>query len=356
MTPPCVGTEGVSLGLADDRHEGDHVPMHEAPWTAETSGGLTLLIDRLWGQEVTHKVVLVELFRHTDLATRLELWIGDDRPSVIVEPGRGVFDLALNRGRDTVVFIELKFGAESGQHQRVRQREWAEGAKAGRTYILLGPSFFEIPREEGVHYIGVPELMTAIAATIADGALGELAAAYVERLEHDAAAWSGEHDPATSSSVEILKLYQEIADAWPVTVQPWRMTNPGGPDWILNADAWATVDTPGWEPARFYWEIAGRHLRFKVEWNGEPTQRMPARAGFERALEVAAREVGVDLERTPRKAGRSMTAAQLPGSVQDLVLVAGRVAPERARRLYDDATAVFAAAIRNLEPLTVASH
>ena len=48
-----------------------------------------------------------------------------------------------------------------------------------------------------------------------------------------------------------------------------------------------------------------------------------------------------------------MSVAQLPGSVRDLVLVEGQVVPERARRLYHDATAVFEQAIRNLEPLAV---
>ena len=327
--------------------------MRKDSSTSDAADGLSLLMDRLWSQEVTHKLVLAELFRHTDLATRLGLWTGDDQPSVAIEPSRGIFDVALHREQDTLVFIELKFGAESGQGQRDRQRDWAQAARAGRSYILLGTSYFEIPREEGVQYVGVPELLAAIARTTIGGAVGELAAAYVERLEHDVGAWSGEHDPATASSVAILRLYQEIADAWPVDVHPWRATNPGGPDWILNADAWTTVETPGWEPARFYWEIAGGRVRFKVEWNAEPSERQMARAGFERALEAAAQQIGVPVERTTRRAGRSMSVAQLPGAVRDLVLVEGRVAPERARKLYDDATAVFAQAVRNLDPLAV---
>ena len=47
-----------------------------------------------------------------------------------------------------------------------------------------------------------------------------------------------------------------------------------------------------------------------------------------------------------------MSAAQLPGSVRDSVLVDGRVSSDRSRRLYDDATVVFADALRRLEPLT----
>ena len=320
------------------------------------AGGLALLLDRLWGQEVTHKLVLAELLRDTDLGTRLGLWIGDDQPSVVVEPSRGIFDLALERGATTVVYVELKFGAESGQDQRERQRAWAQAANAGRSYILLGTSYFEIPREQGVRYIGVPELQTALAATTAGEEVGELARAYLQRLERDAGAWAGEHDVATDNSVAILRLYQEIAASWPVEVRPYRATNRGGPDWILNGDAWATLDVPGWDPARFYWEIAGGRLRFKVEWNGEPTARLTARAAYERALMASAKETGVYLERTVRRAGRWMTAAQLPGSVQDLVLVDGRVAPARARKLYEEATLVFGAALWNLGPLAVASH
>ncbi|MBA3688387.1 MAG: hypothetical protein H0W81_06135 [Chloroflexi bacterium] len=321
--------------------------------TTETPGGLALVLDRLWGQEVTHKLILAELFRHTELGTSLGLWTGDDLPSVVVEPSRGIFDLALNRGPNTVGFIELKFGAESGQNQRERQRAWAEAANAHRSYILLGTSYFEIPREASVRYIGVPELLTAITATTTVGDVGELARAYVERLGRDARVWVGEHDPATANSVAILRLYQEIADAWPVTVNPWRATNPAGPDWILNGDAWTTVDIAGWQSARFYWEIAGGHLRFKVEWNGERLDRLTARTAYQRALEIAAREVGVDVEPTVQRSGRSMAAAQLPGAVRDCVLVEGRVAPEHARRLYDDATAIFDAALRHLEPLVI---
>lgn len=178
------------------------------------AGGLELLLDRLWGQEVAHQLVLAEFLRHTDLARHLGLWTGDDQPSVVVEPSRGIFDLGLNRGLTPVVFIELKFGAESGPNQRARQRAWAEAASARRVYILLGTAFFEIPREDGVQYLGVPDLMTGIVASTATGAVGELAAVYLARLERDAGAWSGEHDPGTANSVAILRLYQEIASAW----------------------------------------------------------------------------------------------------------------------------------------------
>ena len=45
-----------------------------------------------------------------------------------------------------------------------------------------------------------------------------------------------------------------------------------------------------------------------------------------------------------------MSAAQFPGSIRDYVLVDGRVSSGRSRQLYDDATVVFADALRRLEP------
>jgi hypothetical protein len=179
--------------------------------------------------------------------------------------------------------------------------------------------------------------------------------AYVDRLTRDAAVWSGAHDPSTTDHVAILRLYQEIADAWPVAVHPWRATNRGGPDWILNGNAWTTVDLAGWEAARFYWEIAGGHLRFKLEWTGRAQGRLPARNAYERALLEGARELGIAIERTSRRGGHWMTAAQLPPEIREYVVVDGAVSTERARKLYDDATAVFAVALRRLRPIDPSS-
>jgi hypothetical protein len=314
--------------------------------------GLQLLLDLLWGQEITHELVLAELFRHTDLARTLGLWRDDGKPRVIVEPDRGMFDLALRQpDGSTTTFVELKFGAESGRDQRARQRAWAEAVGADRAYILLGTSFFEIEREPSVHYIGVPELLDGLAFGVAEGALSELRAVYADRLQRDAALWSGVHDPASASPIAILRLYREIADAWPVDVNPYRATNPGGPDWILNADAWTTLPVTGWEQATFYWEIAGGRVRFKLGWEGPETDRRQARDAYERALLDGARDVGIAIERTRRVSGRFMSAAQFPRPVRDDVLIDGVLSVERARQLYDDATAVFEAALRHLQPL-----
>jgi hypothetical protein len=305
----------------------------------------------LWRQEITHEHVLAELFHHTDLARVLGLWDRDTRPRVAIEPARGIFDLALLDVSGTaLVYIELKFAAASGWDQRKRQGAFAEAARAQRAYILLGTSFFEIDREPEVLYLGVPELLSGLAATAADGALGELQAAYAERLAGDAAVWSGAHDPASGSHVAILRLYQAIADAWPVDVHPYRATNPGGPDWILNGDAWTTLPLAGWEKARFYWEIAGGRVRFKLQWEGHEGDRRRARDTYERALLEASRATGIEVERTRRVSGRYMSAAQLPYLVREFVVVEGVVSSERARRLYDEATAVFQAALERMPP------
>ena len=58
------------------------------------SPGLQLLLERLWRQEITHEHVLAELFHNTELARVLGLW-ARSRPKVVVEPDRGIFDLAL---------------------------------------------------------------------------------------------------------------------------------------------------------------------------------------------------------------------------------------------------------------------
>jgi hypothetical protein len=324
--------------------------MSDQPAT-DGAAGLALLLDRLWGQEATHKLVLAELFRRTDLANRLGLWSNDDRPEVAIEPGRGIFDLALFRDRAIVVAIELKFGAQSGQDQRDRQLKWAEDANARRAYILLGTSFFEIPRDDGVLYIGVPDLLTAMCSLAAEEAVGELARAYASRLSQDASAWTGDHDPEAATGVAILRLYGEIGATWPVHARSYRATNRSGPDWILNPDAWTTVDIPGWEAAQFYWEIAGGQVRFKLEWKGDPSVRNMARDAYLHALGIAAREASVEIQRSVRRPGRWMTAAKLPGVVTELVLVEGRVDPDRARKLYDDADAVFSRAVDNLAPL-----
>jgi hypothetical protein len=130
-------------------------PRRESPEGSETadiregprSAGLILLLDRLWGFESTHKLVLAEFFRHTELARSVGLWERDARPRVVVEPDRGIFDLALATDTGITTLVELKFGAESSRDQRGRQRAWAQSTGADRAYILLGTSFFEIERE-----------------------------------------------------------------------------------------------------------------------------------------------------------------------------------------------------------------
>jgi hypothetical protein len=66
---------------------------------------------------------------------------------------------------------------------------------------------------------------------------------------------------------------------------------------------------------------------------------------------LAGRAVAIPVERTRRVSGRYMSAAQLPYLVREFVVVDGAVSSERARRLYNEATAVFQAALERVPPL-----
>lgn len=318
-----------------------------------TNDGLRLLLDRSWGQEVIHQLVLKELFADTDLAVTLGLWNGHRRPTVPYEPFRGLFDLALTDDSPRVL-IELKVGADLGGNQRRRQRERALELGAPRVYVLLGQSFFAAEEEPDARNIGVPELAAAIKASVADltGAVGDLSRAYLQRLEADAARWGGDYDPRSNEGLDLFRLYAEMAAAWPVDVRPTKVTHPGGPDWIINADAWTTVDVPGWEQADFYWEMVNGRTRFKIHWTGEATRRMPVREAYREALEQAAAEIGEPVGRTRRRPGAYMTALELAGDASDEVLIDGRVSAERSRRLYERATKLFARSLELLRPIT----
>lgn len=345
----------LALGDRALDHKKDNATMttddHPEPRPAFTSG-IDLLLMRGWGQEVIHQLVLRELFAETDLANRLELWSRPTHPRVVYEPLRGLFDLALADGRDLRVLIELKAATEVGENQRGRQLANAAEAGATRVYILLGVGFWAITKEPGVRYIGLPELGEAVAAVAQGqmGALGELARAYAARLRMATDLWVRPLDRANSDPTNMLRFYEGIAAAWPVTTRPYRATNQSGPEWILNADAWTSPPLPGWEPGRLYWELVNGRVRFKVEWRGERELRMSARNDFRRALEAAAAELGTPVRATRAKSGHWMTAAELPEDAYDLV-VDGQVDPARARRLYDRATELFDAAVARLGPL-----
>jgi hypothetical protein len=311
--------------------------------------GLRLLIDRGWTQEVVHQLVLRELLERTGLAAALGLWQGATAPRVWYEPYRGLFDLAL---ADTLprVLIELKVGADVGEHQRRRQRERAAVLACPRVYVLLGTAYFAALDEPDARNIGVPELAVAIRTSLPgnDGSVGDLGRAYLERLEADAVAWQAEHDPTSASGLDLFRLYVEMASAWPVEVRPTKVTHPGGPDWIINADAWTKSDVPSWEPATFYWEMVNGRTRFKVHWEGEIAHRLGARTAYREALERAAKELGEPVGRTRTRTGKYMTALELASDARDEILVGGRVSPERSRALYDRATALFRRALELL--------
>jgi hypothetical protein len=313
------------------------------------SDGLRLLIERAWTQEVVHQLVLRELLERTSLATALGLWQGDTAPRVWYEPYRGLFDLALADELPTVL-IELKVGADVGEHQRRRQRERASELGCPRVYFLLGTAFFAALDEPDARNIGVPELVAAIRSSLdgQEGAVGDLGRAYLERLDADALAWQAEHDPTSRSGLDLFRLYVEMASAWPIEVRPTKVTHPGGPDWIINADAWTKRHVPGWEPATFYWEMVNGRTRFKLLWEGDVTQRLEARTEYRAALERAARELREPVGRTRTRAGKYMTALELAGDARDEVLVEGRVSSERSRALYDRTTALFLRALELL--------
>lgn len=284
--------------------------------------------------------MLQELLERTSLATALGLWQGDTAPRVWYEPYRGLFDLALADAQPRVL-IELKVGADVGEHQRRRQR----------VYVLLGTAFFAALDEPDARNIGAPELAAAIGTGLdgQDGAVGDLGRAYLERLEADALVWQSEHDPTSGSGLDLFRLYVAMASAWPVEVRPTKVTHPGGPDWIINADAWTTCDVQGWKPATFYyWEMVNGRTRFKLLWEGDIAQRLDARTAYRAALERAATELGEPVGRTRTRAGKYMTALELASDARVEVLMEGRVSAERSRALYDRATALF---LRGLELL-----
>jgi len=313
------------------------------------SGGLRLLLDRAWTQEVVHELVLRELLERTGLAAVLGLWDGDTPPRVWYEPFRGLFDLALANELPRVL-IELKVGADLGDDQRRRQRERASELGCPRVYVLLGTAFFAALDEPDARNIGVPELAAAIRSSLdgQDGAVGDLGRAYLERLDADALAWQAAHDPTSRSGLDLFRLYVELASAWPVDVRPTKVTHRGGPDWIINADAWTKRDVPGWEPATFYWEMVNGRTRFKLLWEGDEARRLDARTAYREALERAAMELGEAVGRTRARAGKYMTALELASDARDEVIVEGRVSSERSRALYDRATALY---LRALEVL-----
>jgi hypothetical protein len=317
-----------------------------------TDDGLSLLLDRGWGQERLHQLILRELLAQTQLATVLCLWSDPEPPVVMYEPFGGLFDLALAEGAPRIL-LEIKVGADLGYHQRDRQRAKGLELGVGRAYVLLGPSFFAGQDEADARNIGVPELAQAIEESLPplETALGQLGSAYLRRLEVDVRSWTAEHDVRSTSGLDLFRLYAEMTAAWPVDVRPTKVTHHGGPDWIVNADAWTKGALPGWECANFYWEMVNGRTRFKLHWEGDERLRLIARNGFREALEQAASELAVPVARTKTKAGAYMTSLELAGDARDEVVVEGRVNPERSLALYRRATAVFERALEILPAL-----
>jgi hypothetical protein len=312
------------------------------------------LVDLLWDQEIFHQRVLHELLAETDLARRLELWDGGDRPIIINEPFRGLFDLALTRDRTAspAVLIELKAWSELGQNQLDRQAAGAIDAR--RAYILLGRTYYQWRRQTDLRTIGLPELAVAVRETAAEesGATGELASAYARELAEQATVWANPLTPdGRWTGLEFYRFYDEIREAWPPGARIYHATNPSGPDWILNAWDWAHVASSVWSDALFYWEIVGGRCRFKIEWKGPRESASRARDAYREALLAAGRDLGEAMKPTRSRVGTFMGAADLGDDMRDDLLVDGAVDPVRAAALYARATQVFTAALQKLETI-----
>jgi len=318
----------------------------------DPASGLGLLLDRGWGQEVVHRLVLRELLASTDLATRLGLWSDPRRPTVLYQPLRGLFDLGLAEEDRVRVLIELKATTGVVEGQRRRQQVAAEDLGVVRAYILLGVGFWASHQETGIPYIGVPGLHVAVesVAREADGAVGDLARTYARRLAQEAAAWTRDPDQ-DEGATGLLRTYTDIAAAWPVEARPFRVTNRAGPDWILNPNAWTAPELRGWEQGRVYWELVNGRVRYKVEWRGAQTRGLQARDAFRRALDASSVETGIPFRATRRRAGRGITAGEFPEDAAATIVVNGRVDPALARDLYEEAMRLFQRAIALLEPL-----
>lgn len=221
--------------------------------------------------------------------------------------------------------------------------------------MLLGQSFFAAEEEPDARNIGVPELAAAIKATVValTGAVADLGGAYLQRLEADAARWSGDYDPRSNEGLDLFRFYAEMAAAWPVDVRPKKVTHRGGPDWIINVDTWTKAEVPGWEQAEFYWEMVNGRTRFKIHWAGDESLRMPMREAYREALEQAAAEIGEPVGRTRRKPGAYMTALELVGDARDEVLINGRVDAARSRALFERASTLSARALDLIAPVSL---
>ncbi len=318
----------------------------------DPASGLELLLDRGWGQEVVHRLVLRELLGSTDLATRLGLWSDPHPPQVMYQPLHGLFDLGLAEDDRVRVLIEIKASTGVAEGQRRRQQVAAEDLGVVRAYLLLGVGFWAAHQETGIPYIGAPGLHVAVesVAREADGAVGDLARTYARRLAREAAAWTRGLDQ-DEGATGLLRTYTDIAAAWPVEARPFRVTNRAGPDWILNPDAWTAPELRGWEQGRVYWELVNGRVRYKVEWRGAEARGLQAREAFRQALEASSTETGIPFRTTRRRAGRGITAGEFPEDVVATIVVNGRVDPALARDLYEEATRLFQHAVSRLGPL-----
>lgn len=319
-----------------------------------TPQSLVDLTASLFGQEVFHQLVLQELLALSDLAERLGIWTYAQAPSVVYEPRRGLFDLGLTRfgdGENPIeLYLELKVWSQLEAEQFERQRAGAGDVPV--VYLLLGPTYFRWKHMSAPRFIGLTEVAEAVSdvGQRFTNSTGELARAYGARLIEEAKRWAQPLDPAGAwSALDYFRFYAEIAPSWPVDAHIYPVTNRSGPQYVLNTPtAWRRPAAPGWDDAEVYWELIDARLRFKVT-TPHVDRRRRLRDEWRRALRDAASVIPDTLTQPRGASGRSMTAAELGGDVRSTLIQDGRVDQDEARRLYERATTLFAAAVARLE-------
>ena len=305
--------------------------------------GLRAVVDLMMDQENFHQRVLGELLGRTRLGAELALW---DRglPRVVLEPLRGLFDLALQNDSDTVpVFIELKSGSWLGVDQFQRQAQHVQKHRGRRAYVLLGPTYWAWHRNDEAAVIGLPGLTDAILRaepSIEDTGLRQLALTYAAALGTQRPSWEGSLPDRAADwrAHDWFRFFDGLLAAWEVPAAMYPVTNPGGQDYILSPrPGWITIQGLGGDAA-LYWELVFGKVRFKIRWLGAPEERRRIRDMCRMAYLSAAREQGIVLEHPRSRPGAHMSLVELSGDVRDRLLHEGELDVREARDLLNAVT------------------
>lgn len=275
------------------------------------------------------------------------------RPRVMLEPLRGLFDLALDAEQETRVYIELKAASWLWPHQYDRQTEYIRAHGGRRAYVLLGPTYWAWHRMEGVTVIGLPRLADAISRvepTIEEPGLLQLARAYAGALDSERSRWEGPLPPPSSDwrPHDWFRFFDDIVDAWSEPASMYPATNPGGQDLILNPEgAWVEVQGLGGD-ATIYWELVFGKVRFKVRWQGAPAHQRRIRDTLRTAYVDVAKDRGIVLERPRSRPGTHMSLAELSGDARERLLDHRGLDVGAALALLDEVTTLHEAVASHL--------